>query len=429
MSNPLDNKIKEALENFEMPYDAGAWAELAQQLPPAGTGATSTGGQFNWKGAAIVAGIVTTIATVWYLSSDVEPKENLPLIADQEEVIDNETTSEDQAVEEVETVVAETSEKQNVVKKSETADESKVQTADNSAQPRPETPPATQEETPPTVINDQKSNDKKPVTPTPTATDDKAFVAKFIPSSVVVCVGEDVSFINESSDKSAAMVWNFGDGTVVSESDPIHSYVLPGTYTVRLTGTKNASSSEHSVQVVVNPTPSAVLSPARKLEGYQAIPFYKFSTALQPSETAVWKFSDGSITEGTSAEHLFRNAGKSGVTLTVRNNFGCATTLDWEVDNEKFNLLAYTGFSPDGNGNNETFMPAALPVMNVRFQMVIRDQTGQIVYETSNANEPWNGRLHNNGRPLDAGIYVWTVIIKDDIINKKDFNGTITLKR
>ena len=74
-------------------------------------------------------------------------------------------------------------------------------------------------------------------------------------------------------------------------------------------------------------------------------------------------------------------------------------------------------------------MPAALPVMNVRFQMVIRDQTGQIVYETSNANEPWNGRLHNNGRPLDAGIYVWTVIIKDDIINKKDFNGTITLKR
>lgn len=61
MSNKFDDKIKEALENFEMPYDAGAWAQLEQQLPASSPPPASN--RF-WKIAAAIAvigGIGTAI--------------------------------------------------------------------------------------------------------------------------------------------------------------------------------------------------------------------------------------------------------------------------------------------------------------------------------------------------------------------------------
>ena len=71
MSNSFDNKIKEGLENFEMPYDAGAWAQLAEQLPVTG-GAASGGSQFGWKAVAVIAVLVTTVATAWYMTDNKE---------------------------------------------------------------------------------------------------------------------------------------------------------------------------------------------------------------------------------------------------------------------------------------------------------------------------------------------------------------------
>jgi hypothetical protein len=74
-------------------------------------------------------------------------------------------------------------------------------------------------------------------------------------------------------------------------------------------------------------------------------------------------------------------------------------------------------------------MPGALADMGVSFGMVILDQKGQEVFRTSSSSEPWNGKANNNGRKLDAGIYVWTVVLKKEIVTKKTFSGTITLLR
>ncbi|MFT6210659.1 MAG: hypothetical protein ACJATE_001280, partial [Bacteroidia bacterium] len=71
MSNPFNDKIKESLENFEMPYDANAWAEFEKQLPQSG-GAATGGSQLGWKAVALVAALATSVATIWYLNSDKE---------------------------------------------------------------------------------------------------------------------------------------------------------------------------------------------------------------------------------------------------------------------------------------------------------------------------------------------------------------------
>lgn len=433
MSNPFDNKIKESLENFEMPYDAGAWAQMAEQLPTAG-GAAAGSSQFGWKAVALVAVIATTVATAWYLTNDNEiVSENAIAI---EQPIDAtallETSNaalkvEDHNVSE-ETVTSETSEKIIENESSSTVVEhttAEVSTAliDNSEISEPER----------VIESSSPAEQASPTKAKPTApvAEDKPLVAKFLPSTLTICVGEDISFINESSDKSANMTWSLGDGTTKTESDPVHNYVQPGNYTISLTADNGSKTSDYTVDVTVNPTPRPIFSAERKLNGYVAIPLYRFTTAVQPSETAIWSFSDGSRVIGNSAEHLFRDAGTSVAKLTVTNNYGCSSSMNESYDIQKeFDLLAPNTFSPNGDAINESFIPAALPEMGVDFELNITNpRTGEVVYRTSSPSEPWNGKVNNVNPKLEAGVYIWTVILNDNVVNDKVFNGKINLTR
>ena len=248
--------------------------------------------------------------------------------------------------------------------------------------------------------------------------------------NIKVCVGEEVSFINESSDLKAKMIWDFGDGTSSQELNPSHFFVAEGNFEVKLRTEKGSTSADRMINVTVNPVPVADIDASLVKNGFGAIPFYRFETVLKLNETAFWSFTDGSKAQTPVVKHLFRDAGKQEATLTVKNSFGCSNSDQWETENRKaFQLLAPTGFRPDGDGNNEVFIPGALADMDVPFEMIIQDNKGQEVYRTSNASEPWNGKLQNNGNKLVAGIYVWTVVLKEEILLKKTFTGTITLLR
>ena len=193
---------------------------------------------------------------------------------------------------------------------------------------------------------------------------------------------------------------------------------------------KGSKSADRMISVTVNPVTVADIDASLVKNGFGAIPFYRFETVLKLNETAFWSFTDGSKAQTPVVKHLFRDAGKQEVTLTIKNSLGCSNSDQWETENRKaFQLLAPTGFRPDGDGNNEVFIPGALVDMDVPFEMIIQDNKGQEVYRTSSASEPWNGKVNNNGRKLDAGIYVWSVVLKEEIVTKKTFSGTITLLR
>ena len=433
MSNPFDNKIKEGLENFEMPYDAGAWAQLAEQLPVAG-GAASGRSQFGWKAVAVIAVFVTTVATAWYLTdtkkiaeSEPAPIEKIQKIVDKKKdaSVGVSINSKEEASDETTEVATPEKPEQTVIEAAseESTERKSQQLADEAKSVEP-----AHEDT--RVAPSEKPNQPGEVETIPNV-EEKQLVAKFLPSSLTICVGENISFINEASDKSANMNWSFGDGTSKSESDPVHSFVLPGNYLVSLKADNGSKTSDYSVNVTVNPTPRPIFSAERKLDGYVAIPLYRFTTAVQPSETAVWSFSDGTRIVGNSANHLFRNEGTSTAKLTVTNNYGCSNTMDEKYDLAKnFDLLAPNTFSPNGDGINEAFIPAALPEMGVGFEMNITNpRTGQVVYRTSNASEPWNGKLNNANPKLEPGAYIWTVILKENVVENNVFNGKINLNR
>jgi gliding motility-associated-like protein len=105
--------------------------------------------------------------------------------------------------------------------------------------------------------------------------------------------------------------------------------------------------------------------------------------------------------------------------------------MDETYDTQKeFDLLAPNTFSPNGDGINESFIPAAIPEMGIEFELSITNpKTGETVYKTSNPSEPWNGKVNNVNPKLDAGVYIWTVVLKDNVVHNKVFNGKINLTR
>lgn len=434
MSNPFDNKIKEALEQFEMPYDATAWAELEKQLPQAG--GTPPGNGLGLKLFGLFAAASLVLATIWYFNrpdtEKVAESTATEEVVNQTETVQQTESAEAESTEKSQTETASTTpnraeQKQSTVGDAGQADEMKKNTPSENTQ----TSNAANAEKPAEKkVEDVQKADSAPIRIIPTQQESKILVIDFLPSSVNVCVGSDVTFMNESSDMKAKMHWNFGDGVTSDELNPVHNYIQPGIYTVTLVGSKNSQNVDHSVTVTVNPAPTPMFSSARKLDGYTAIPLYRFSTGTLPNETAVWSFSDGSKVSGNKADHLFREAGEHKAVLTVTNSQGCSTTVDESYEtSEEFNLLAPEAFTPNGDGINELFMPVALQEMGVAFDLIIRDQTGRIVYQTSNAIDAWDGTMHNSGQKVDAGYYIWTVILKENIVNKKDFNGTIRLTR
>ena len=77
-------------------------------------------------------------------------------------------------------------------------------------------------------------------------------------------------------------------------------------------------------------------------------------------------------------------------------------------------LFVPTGFTPNGDGINEFFLPKGYWLNTYHLQ--IFNRWGVVIWETNNLDEGWPGT--HKGTPVQEGVYVWK-------INATGFDGTI----
>jgi len=109
---------------------------------------------------------------------------------------------------------------------------------------------------------------------------------------------------------------------------------------------------------------------------------------------------------------------------------GCTSTETIKITaNEDYNLLAVNAFNPQSRDErNATFMPYALTIRNVHFEMLIIDpDNGSVIFKTTDAQNAWDGIDQRNGQLIPAQkAYIWKVVIKDPLPNEKStYTGTI----
>jgi len=146
-----------------------------------------------------------------------------------------------------------------------------------------------------------------------------------------------------------------------------------------------------------------------------------------------WFFTDGYPLTSTQ-EHVQVHfpegvTGDYEVTLIVASALGCTDTITKIVSVQPEVLIyAPNSFTPDGDAFNQTWKVVMEGIDPYNFELLIMNRWGEIVWESHDINVGWDGTF--NGKPVQAGTYIWTVQTKninDD--GKVRFNGHVNILR
>lgn len=120
--------------------------------------------------------------------------------------------------------------------------------------------------------------------------------------------------------------WNFGDGTISYDNNPVHVFQTSGVYNVCLLVRRDSLCASDTcamvqVQAPVNNCNLVVnFSTTPDSVNPNTIHFTNLSTPLSPVDSVTWIFGDGSVSHEVNATHTFVNAGVYNVCLVVKKS-------------------------------------------------------------------------------------------------------------
>lgn len=147
------------------------------------------------------------------------------------------------------------------------------------------------------------------------------------------CDKTPTTFENKTSQPTGVGInyqWNFGDGKLSNDENPIHQFTNPSNYVVGLTAIgSNGCRSSKSQTLTVKVQPLAAFSVTDGCTNKE-LDFFNNSTSNVPGSTYSWNFDDGNTSDVFSPKHIFANAGNYKVTLTASRE-ECKSILEKEI--------------------------------------------------------------------------------------------------
>ncbi len=251
------------------------------------------------------------------------------------------------------------------------------------------------------------------------------------------CFPVPITFTN-TTDPSfiGTCFWDFGNGltsTICGTSNTV--YATPGTYTVTLTVTSpegciGSTTTPNMITVHGYPTADftwspeviTVFSPEVQFENTSSSDVVSFEWTFQDTLGSDFIANPVFVFPDTQPDNFL-------VELVVTNQFGCTdTVMNYILMNGVYSLYLPNAFTPNGDGNNDTFYPQGEGLVESKFEFYIFNRWGELIFESTEFNKEWDGTHLSEGAPV--GQYVWKVVTKDLYTNEKHtYHGHVTLIR
>ena len=257
------------------------------------------------------------------------------------------------------------------------------------------------------------------------------------------CYPLTVQFYNATVG-GTSFTWNFGDGQTSTVFSPSHTYNDPGEYTVTLSVPGPGGVDVEYNQIVSiydHPHAEFEVSPAIAYIPDDALRCFNHST---DGTEYLWNFGDGNTSIELNPSYTYTSEGIYDVSLLVTNEYGCQ---DQFVINDAVEVILQgriifpNAFKPErdasdntegsnGTGTIEMFMPVnpdQTQANIAEYHLQIFNRWGQMVFESENVKEGWNGHYNNQLAP--QGVYVYKSWGK--FISGKEFRvaGSVMLVR
>ena len=220
------------------------------------------------------------------------------------------------------------------------------------------------------------------------------------------------------------LFWDFGDGTSGEGATATHIYGTPGEYQVSLIALNCGIYDTVTQTVIVGDLPIAYFADEPKY--IIADTWVTFQNLSQHAIAYEWTFSDGGTTTEPNGRHFFENLISYEVCLTAYNYNGCSDTYCRTVEAVEYGTIDIpTAFTPNGDGNNDILFVKGIGIDNM--QLLIYNRWGELVFETTNYLEGWDGTFKGNPQPME--VYVYYLIGDFADSNTFERKGNITLLR
>ncbi len=236
-----------------------------------------------------------------------------------------------------------------------------------------------------------------------------------------------LAIFNNTSDAGQFFYWDFGDGGTSTEFAPQYLYNSPGTYTIKLkvvdTMTCNkVDSTTFTINVHDGPTAGFTFSPVTPQENTPV----SFTNTSFNAQRYFWEFGDGDTSVAVNPSHQYRKTQDFNVCLMAFNQYGCSDTTCQFVSALVSPLIAVpSAFSPNGDGVNDRVYVRGFGIAKMMFR--IYNRWGQLVFQSANEYDGWDGKYKGVLQPMDAYAYTLEVEFTDG--TKATKKGDITLLR
>ncbi|NOT50648.1 MAG: PKD domain-containing protein [Chitinophagaceae bacterium] len=227
---------------------------------------------------------------------------------------------------------------------------------------------------------------------------------------IVRCDSGYVRFINKTpglSTITGTLTWDFGDGNTSTATNPIHTYALPGNYTVKLKLTTGTACLDEEKSLPVEIKNFTVVAPPDQtiLVGQSV-----FLSTASPGTSYQW--SPGIwLNDSTIRNPIATPMDDISYTVTAYRGDGCVGKDSVRIHVLQYNdIYVPSAFTPNNDGKNDDIKPF-FPGNYQLKEFSIFDRWGNKLFTTSQRGAGWDGKI--KGVAQGTGVYVWIVSVID----------------
>ena len=247
------------------------------------------------------------------------------------------------------------------------------------------------------------------------------------------CVPLEIQFNETSNCNNCSYTWDFGDNDGISYSynnHPIHVFENAGIFDISCSvinedGCKNSLVIYHMIEAYPKPDANFTAIPDVAPIINPIIDFINYS---EGGVDYFWSFGDGDSSMLVSPHHVYDEVGYYDVQLVVISEHGCVDTARYTVRiKDIYTFYAPTAFSPDGDGVNDNFSVFGTGIDLDNFNLKVYDRWGEIIWETNDIFETWDGKVKKHGKVAQNGMYTWRCVFLDFTGVEHEETGPITI--
>jgi PKD repeat protein len=241
-------------------------------------------------------------------------------------------------------------------------------------------------------------------------------VTGFTVSPAIQCLtGNSFSFNNTStiSGGTTTSNWNFGNGSTSSNQNPINSYPNVGFYTVKLISTSNNGCKDSTTRDVrVDPSPTATLAVAPNRSIHPGL-LTTISASIAPAGTYkyAWYRNNQLISNETTTavDSIGYRLWSGAYKMAIENlppQLPCSYTTPELVigDSVSSKLFIYP------NPNNGQFRVTYYSPTNTRYQVVVMDMKGAVLYRKPHEVTNRYQLIDINLQGASSGLYIIQIL-------------------